>query len=369
VLRFSIAFMLARGLASCADRTIAPVLPEAASIGATETVLVATTRQTDSNGFFGSARTDDIAYVEVDISIPPNHRPGTLSTTSMTPNPDRHFAISRQTDLKSASGFENAIRKKLLANPAGQRDVLVYVHGYNNSFSDGVFRTAQLSHDFELPEISLAYSWPSEAHALGYSHDRDSALFARDGLETMLRKLPGTGANRITLVAHSMGSLLVMETLRQIEIATPGWSEGNLDGVVLISPDVDLDLFRHQASRIRELPQPFAVFASKNDRVLRLSAQINGRSRRLGQMTDASELAEFPLILVDVSDFADGGLGPNHFTVGTSPALIKLLGQSQELQQVFQRDPSGRAGTLPRTVITVQNATQMVLSPGLLRQN
>lgn len=367
--RFGFSVILFLGLASCADRTFAPVLPEAATVGETETVFVATSRSLNERGFYGSERSNEIAYVKVDVSVPPDRQPGTLRTTPLHPDPNRHFVISRQADLSSASGFMSSVRKELLSKPSGQRDLLLYVHGYNNSFADSVFRVAQLSHDFDLPDLAVAYSWPSDAHPLGYSHDRDSALFARDGLETMLRQLPSTGANRITLVAHSMGSLLVMETLRQIEIATPGWSQRNLDGVVLISPDVDVDLFKHQAARIRELPQPFAVFTSRKDRVLRLSAQINGHSKRLGRVTDATELAELPLILVDVSEFSENGLGPNHFTVGTSPALISLLTQSQAVQQVFQQDPAGRAGTLPRTVITVQNATQMVLSPGLLRPN
>lgn len=366
--RILFTFILVLGLSSCADRTFAPVLLHSASVGTIQTVYVATTRQTDENGYYGRHRSSDIGYLEVDVSIPPSHKPGTLRIARHQPDPARHFTIARQTEFPSGSGFLAGLRRDISKLPPDERDVMIYVHGYNNSFSDSVFRVAQLDHDFAIPGISVAYSWPSDAHPLGYSHDRDSALFARDGLEALLRQMPETGARQIILVAHSLGSLLVMETLRQIEIAEPGWSQRNLDGVVLISPDIDVDLFRQQASRIRALPQPFAVFVSKRDRVLSLSARINGVAQRLGQVTDASELSEIPLTLLDVSDFAGDGLQPGHFTVGTSPALISLLSQSTELQRVLQKDPSGRAGTLHGTVISVQKATQMVLSPGLLRK-
>lgn len=365
--RFALFLILA--LASCADRSFAPVLPNAAVVGVTRPVFVATSRAKNSDGFYSHGRSEELTYLDVDVSIPPSHKPGTLRTSARSPDPKKHFVTSRQTELSSAFGFRAALRAKLASLPPKEREVVIYVHGYNNSFSDGVFRSAQLNHDFQVPGISVAYSWPSEAHPLGYPHDRDSALFGRDGLESLLRQVHQAGASRVILVAHSMGSLLAMETLRQIDIADPGWSKRNLDGVALISPDIDLDVFRHQASRIRGLPENFAVFVSKNDRVLGLSARINGHSQRLGQVTDANELSEFPLTLMDVSEFSGTRMAPGHFTVGTSPALIALLSQSQELQRALQRDPSGRAGALPGTMITVQKATQVVLSPGLLRRD
>jgi esterase/lipase superfamily enzyme len=239
------------------------------------------------------------------------------------------------------------------------------VHGYNNSFSDGVFRAAQLAHDFELRGIALHYSWPSIAHPLGYSHDRDSLLFARDGLEDMLRDVAASGAQNVVLVGHSLGAMLVMETLRQIDIAKPGQPDRWLDGVVLLSPDVDLDLFKAQADRISALPQPFAIFVSQKDRALMLSSQINGRSKRLGSLSDPRALADLQVTVLDVTAFSDSVM-QSHFTTGNSPALIKLLSRSADLSNAFAVPSVRGRGGLPGVALTVPSATQIILSPGLL---
>ena len=253
----------------------------------------------------------------------------------------------------------------LKSKPKGEKEVTLFIHGYNNSFFDGVFRTAQLAHDFDLPGVSLHFSWASATNPLGYTYDRDSVLIARDALETLLYDIRASGPSRIVVVGHSLGTMLLMETLRQIEIREPGWSKKALGGVVLISPDLDIDLFKLQADHIASLPEPFAIFVSNRDRALMLSARVNGVSARLGNLTDATLLADYPVTIVDVSEFATDK-GSRHFTVGTSPILISLLGQSGDLSKTFQRDNAGRSGLLPGTVLTVRNATTLILSPQLL---
>ena len=69
---------------------------------------------------------------------------------------------------------------------------------------------AQMAHDLQLPGAVVHYSWPSAAEPLGYAHDRDSALFARDGLEQLMQEITAAGARRIIIVSHSMGSALTM---------------------------------------------------------------------------------------------------------------------------------------------------------------
>ena len=71
------------------------------------------------------------------------------------------------------------------------------------------------------PEVkdgdTVLFSWPSRNKLLDYISDRESALWSRDALETALDSL---GANpnvgRVHIVAHSMGSMLTVEGLRQL---------------------------------------------------------------------------------------------------------------------------------------------------------
>lgn len=353
-------------VAACSDRTLVQVDPQAVRIGTPYKAYVATLRARTPAGWFGGDRAKTLDFVDVDVSVPPSHIGGKIRYKPKILAPDRYFTIAGRTDYRSGFAFDGAVRQALMRQKPGQRDVLLYVHGYNNSFADGVFRTVQLMHDFKLPGVPVHFSWPSAAHPLGYTYDRDSVLYARDALEQLLRQLSTTGADRIIVIGHSLGSMLVMETLRQVEIRNPGWSRSHLGGVVLVSPDLDVDVFKQQSTRFAGLPQPFIIFVSEGDRALQLSSQINGDKKRLGLLADPTDLADLPVTVVDVSEFAKTS-DDRHFTVGTSPLLIELLRNSEAFSGTFNRDAGGRTGLLPGTAITVQSATKIILSPLLLQ--
>ncbi|GHG83056.1 alpha/beta hydrolase [Pseudodonghicola xiamenensis] len=355
--------MAATGVSACNDRFHAPIVPASEGIGAIEPIFVATQRKPDPTGWFSPARSEETRYLSLDVSIPPGHRKGRIENGFDHPDPQKDFTIAARQDIAGRQAFRAALSRKLRQSPPDRREIVLYIHGYNNSFFDGVFRTAQIMHDFDVPATAVHFSWPSATHPLGYTYDRDSVLFARDGLEQLLYDLRAVGARRIVVAAHSLGTMLLMETLRQIEIARPGWSKQALGGIILISPDLDIEVFRMQAKRIAGLPQPFAIFTSSRDKALALSARINGAGARLGNLTDPTALGDFPVTIIDVSQF---NASNSHFTVGTSPALISLLSDSKTLDVAFQGDRAGRSGLLPGTVLSVRNATQMILSPDLL---
>ena len=358
--------ILALLLAGCADPSYAPVRPDVSRLGDVQGVIVVTNRARNADGFFGGGRSTETAYLAETVSVPRNREMGEIPVSIRHAKPGQHFMISDSRTIDGAAHFRADLRRELAALPADQRDVLIFVHGYNNSYSDGVFRTAQLMHDFGLKGVALHFSWPSAAHPLGYSHDRDSLLFARDGLEAMLRDVAKVGAKNVVLVGHSLGAMLVMETMRQMDIGERGLPDRIIDGVVLVSPDIDIDLFRTQAYRIHALPEPFAIFTSQKDRALKLSNLVNGKSERLGAVAHAEELADLNVTVVDVTAFT-GKASTSHFTAGSSPALIALLSQGQVLDRTFALPNRAARGGLPGVVVTVRNATQVILSPGLLR--
>jgi len=86
------------------------------------------------------------------------------------------------------------------------RRVLVYVHGFNNSFDDSVYQLAQIAYDSGADAAPILFTWPSRGSIFEYGYDRESANFSRDALEETLRRIardPGVG--EITVMAHSMG--------------------------------------------------------------------------------------------------------------------------------------------------------------------
>ena len=205
----------------------------------------------------------------------------------------------------------------------------------------------------------LHYSWPSLGAPLAYAYDRDSALYARDGLIEMLHRIRAAGPNRTIVIAHSMGAQLTMEALRQMAL-THDPALGGIGGVILISPDVDVELFRQQVLSIGRLPEPFIIVTSQRDRVLTLSASLTGERQRLGNLRDAEPVAGLGVTLVDVSAFSSGA---GHFTVGSSPALIGLLDQMNAMNVALSRDTSGSLSLLPATILTLQNTTEVILTP------
>jgi len=334
-------------LAACANRTAAPVVPEAAA--ATDTVqrvFVATNRLEEDGQLFGIDRAIDTTLLSLDIAIPEKRELGSVADGGHKPNPKVHFAIAQQEKFQNIGSFMSEINRDIRAatTPEG-REVTVYVHGYNNSFASAAFRMAQLSHDLNIEGPVVSFSWPSKGNLLGYEYDADSILFSRDALVTLLKNLDKTEGTSITLVAHSLGSSLVMEALRQIEHTNPGWSQRALSGVLLISPDINIDVFMNQSQVFTEWPQPFVIFSSQKDRILRFSAVLRGQRHRLGNLDDVKQLSALPVTFVDVSALSDGKDG-NHFTVGTSKAFLELVNSSGQLGPAFLKGHSGAAGGL-----------------------
>ena len=350
-------------LASCAQRGQITLDSNAATVGAVQTVFIGTTRMIDpETRRYGSGRSEDIHFARYDVSIPPDRALGDIKypRKGAKPNPRTDFLTTSERVLTTAADFRTDIAKAALKGPRGGREAVIFVHGFNTNFSEGLYRIAQLSHDLKLPGATVHYSWPSAANPLGYVRDRDSVLFARDGLEDLIGQVDDAGADRILLVAHSMGALLTMETMRQMAIRGDQRLLHKIAGVILISPDLDVDVFRAQSHDIGVLPQPFLIFGSHRDTLLNLSAAITGEPDRLGNLKDLSRVADLKVTYLDAAAI-DGGAG--HFAFGNSPILLSLLSRIGEVDAAFQSDTRGRVGLLPGVILTVQNATQIVLAP------
>lgn len=290
--------------------------------GHLRTVFVASIRALSSeNGVqFSGARGRELRFARADVSVPPVHQDGRIEwPQGAAPDPQRHFVLSRAYAYGGMRSFLRAVD----AAPGGRDEVILFVHGYNTTNAEATYRLAQMAHDFDARMPVIAFSWPSYGDPGRYAHDRDSVIFARDALEELLLALTG-GGREVMVVAHSMGSQLVMETLRQISIGGRGAVLRNLSGVALISPDIDPEVFVSQARRIKPFPQPFLLMVSARDKVLDVSAWLAGRPRRLGAITSAEGLGRLPLIIVDLTDYAEPG-GPGHDTAFAAPRAIELL--------------------------------------------
>ncbi len=330
--------------AACAPRPLAdrgPELPDAKI----EKIYVATQRALEHpRQTFGQPRNEELNFFRASISIPPTHQPGQIewAEAGETPDPREHFVVTDTRVIGGADKFANQVAR------AGKgQETLVFVHGYNNTLSDAMYRLAQLRTDFEVTMPTVLFSWLSSGDPRGYIYDRDSVLFARDDLEKVLTRLTGTGGERVLLVAHSMGAHLAMEVMRQAALRGNRQMLSRISGVVLMSPDLDPDIFRSQAEAIGDLPQPFLVFVSRQDRALSLASFITGRKPRLGVIDGPEAVAGLGVKVIDFTALADGE-GLNHSVPTTSPAAISVLrgmidqaGGRFEDYMVLKREPTG----------------------------
>ncbi len=365
--RLLASLILALSLVACGPRGDITLDPQAAQVGSISQIYYGTTRAPDpETGGFSAARSSKIRYGRLDISIPPDRKPGQIEWPRLgtKPNPKHDFLTVRQVAYPDTLGFEQAIAKALHDSPGRQGEVTVFIHGYNNTFAEGEYRFAQLSHDLKIPAISVSYAWPSAGRALRYAYDRDSILFARDGLEDLLTSLTHAGARRIILVAHSLGSELTMEVLRQMALDHNRQVMSRIGGVILLSPDIDTQVFRRQAKVIGKLPKPFLIFTSGHDRALSLSATLTGRSSRLGNLADLDKVAALDVTVVDVSAFS---VGSGHFNAGNSPTLLRILAGVTKLPLEMATRETTLSGLLPGVAQRLNNAVEIIVSPDQVR--
>jgi esterase/lipase superfamily enzyme len=271
-------------LTGCATRpgpqTLDPVAaaPERAN---TVTVLAVTNRAptSDRPPAFGGER-GNLSYERFTMQEAGRIADGglDLSDLSGVSDPSRNFVTIGRRELNRA-GFEQSVDRM---QTAGNDTIVVFVHGYNTSYQEAVFRLAQLSTDADTRAVPVLFSWPSQADFRGYVADRDSTTYARDdlvGLLTTLTRLRSRG--RVAVVGHSMGAWLVMEALRQLRLQGRNDVIARLQ-VGLAAPDIDVDVFRAQAAVVGRLSPPLTVLVSKDDRALAVSRRIADGKPRLG---------------------------------------------------------------------------------------
>lgn len=333
--------------------------PSGLAGGTPETIFVGTTRAKDGD-VYAFGRSGEPGFLRYDIAIPTDRKPGEVNWPPRTRKPDgkRDFLTLDQRTFETSDDFSDALRAAMKLR--GQNSAVVYVHGFNNTMAEGVYRVAQMHHDLEVPGVAVHYAWASRGSALGYVYDRDSVLFARSGFVSLLDEVNDAGAKDVIIVAHSMGAFLTMEGLRQMALKGGPHALDHIKGVVLISPDLDLDVFLAQARDIGKLPEPFVIFGSSRDKVLNISATLSGTGDRLGNLDDLSKISALNVIYLDTTAYTTG---TGHLNLGENPALLKLFGGLVGISDAFTADERARVGLLPGLVLTVRNATEIVLKP------
>ena len=126
----------------------------------------------------------------------------------------------------------------------------VYVHGFNNTFEDGVLVVAEFWHFLGRQGVPILYTWPagSGSGLRGYTHDRESGEFTIFHLKQFLRLLASIPElEELNLIAHSRGTDVLTSALRELYIETRAAGKDfrtvyRIKNVVLAAADLDMEV-------------------------------------------------------------------------------------------------------------------------------
>lgn len=305
-------------LVACSTVPNAEPIESAIKPVATENIYFVTTRQASTDGqLFSDAHANDPAYGVIRVGIPRTHQPGELNLASGEPDPTRHLHTRAVSVIPSLTAFVDQSTRD-------QPGAMIFVHGYNTSFIESIYRFAQIAHDTDLPAAAIQFSWASAGEPSAYIADRDRALLSRYALSDLVKAMAAKVPERLVLVGHSMGSLALMEALALLDEADQRRVRQSVSEIVLVAPDLDTDLFAAQLARTSIPPDRFAIAINQNDRALSMSSFLAGGNERLGNKSEASVLAALGVRILDVTGVRDGD-GSGHFLPATSPTLLEVF--------------------------------------------
>ncbi|MGE0340236.1 MAG: alpha/beta hydrolase [Xanthobacteraceae bacterium] len=345
------ALLLAILLAGCASRPGPEALAtvDAPTGAKLVKIFVATNRarETPGSNIFTVRKAQMLNFAEFTIAIPENHRNGRIELAGTSAQ--TRFAVVEQHSLTGASFIDRVGRFR----GRKRQDVTVFVHGFNNNFQESLFRLAQVTADSGIDTAQILFSWPSHARVTGYVADKESVTYSRDYLAALLTGLAGDPRiGRIRLAAHSMGSWLVAETLRELRLAGKDAVIRRTE-IVLAAPDIDVEVFVQQLKVIGPLSPPMKILVAKDDRALEVSGFLASSIRRVGALdVEDSRVKEAVLRarvqVIDISELSSAdGLGHDRFVylAGIYPNLTRHPPLARA--GVFLLDTAGALVTAP----------------------
>jgi esterase/lipase superfamily enzyme len=316
------------------------------------TIYVASTRFVDRLGTLAAHPSEAMRYSVHRVTVPRTHRPGRIS---------RDFRSVGQRQFTARSDFTGAIVADARRNH-GTSEVLVYIHGFEQSFSESLSRAAQLDADFANPATTVLYAWPSANRLDSYARDVEQVAAARRGLVELLDGLAVSEASRVVIVAHSLGSRLALGALADMASAGAPRFFGKFGGLAMLAPDIPVEDFSRTVRMHPELAKPIVIYGSARDRVFELAPAIAGVSRRLGDLRDLEGIRDFEVTVIDVGAVRDHAVS-NHFPLATSPTLINAFNSLPRPDFIGFARALAEGALSSATVSELGAATLIVLPP------
>jgi esterase/lipase superfamily enzyme len=280
--------------------------------------LFATTRDQQLSALgkvsFSGSRASNLTFGAARVRIPEKHHTGHIelpkkygfwgySIYEEKQDDKKHFAI------KSVIRLDKNDWGNLIKNTKSN-EALVFVHGYNTTFEEALYRNAQIVWDLQYKRgPSILFTWASKGQVLDYVYDQQSALIARDAFRKLLRTLRDDyKVEKINVLAHSMGNLIVLDALAGEERTQ---DPIRISELVLAAPDVDRDYFLQVAPKVRKITTGMTLYCSAADKAMIASRNL-ASAPRAGDVPIGGPIILPNIDTIDVTALGQEFLGLNH---------------------------------------------------------
>jgi esterase/lipase superfamily enzyme len=128
-----------------------------------------------------------------------------------------------------------------------------------------------VSFDLKLPGATALFSWPSRGRVTAYPADEASIEASERPITDFLLDFAAScGAERVHVIAHSMGNRSLLRALQRIAATAESRGKLKFGQVFLAAPDVDRDLFLDLARLYPEHAERTTLYASNADLAVHL---------------------------------------------------------------------------------------------------
>jgi len=297
---------------------------------ATNRALAENPATDDPADMFLAVEGPELIYGTTQVSIPPNHEIGHLESQGWfeaifsEPNPEKHVILQSMVPLDKDEVMRLVGEEMRLSSTS----VLFYIHGFNTGLDTAARRAGQLTYDLDWTGPSFFFSWPSQDSFKDYPNDKEKARGSRNDLQQVFEEIASTEADRIVVIAHSMGTDLLTQTLERMALNSPD-ALAKITNVILAAPDINATNFRTDIvpvfRQMREADETFNVtlYASAEDSALQVSEALQG-DKRIGMLPrpDEAERARlFPVQVVDATRAVTNFFG--HTYINDNPTVIE----------------------------------------------
>ncbi|MDW5315499.1 alpha/beta hydrolase [Rhizobium sp. PL01] len=272
------------------------------------TVLLAAEKQSGQKAIAGNDVPLHVVSTRQIGKFPPS--PYSVEITAKGPRRTPAVVTAHE---QAAASLQAEISRRLAV--AKRKEVVVFIHGYNNTFDDAATSTGDICRTLSSEFVCIVLTWPAGGSGVfaGYNIDRESGEFAVADLKRVIRIISQTkGLERLHLIAHSRGTDVLLSAVQQLGIeayasrSSPSLSY-KIANVILFAPDIDLDVaetklfgvvsdpdmsFGGKSAPAAAFPPLGAlhltVYSSPNDKAIALSSWLFGSVVRLGRLSSDS---------------------------------------------------------------------------------